>query len=84
MMNLKFLKTATEEEKKYHETIFKITNDIEKYHLIRISSFMIITNKLIKINCNKREILEPLLIILSPCTIYLSRNLSKFILKKYH
>ena len=68
---------ATNEEKKIlHETIFKIKNDIEQYSFNTcISSFMIITNKLRKINCNKKEILEPLLIVLSPFAPFLCQEI---------
>ena len=60
--------SATNEEQEIlHQTIYKIKNDIESFSFNTcISAFMITTNKLKKLNCNKREILEPLVILLSP------------------
>ena len=58
---------STEEEKEIlHQTIYKIKKDIEAFSFNTcISTFMIATNKLKKLNCNKKEILEPLIILLS-------------------
>lgn len=50
-----------------HKTIKKITEDIENLSLnTSVSAFMICVNELTELNCSKREILEPLLILLSP------------------
>ena len=50
-----------------HETIKKIKHDIESFSFNTcVSTFMITTNQLKKLNCRKKEILEPLLILLSP------------------
>ena len=56
-----------EEQEILHQTIYKIKTDIESFSFNTcISTFMITTNKLKKLNCNKRGILEPLIILLSP------------------
>ena len=58
------------ELKALHKTIKKITEDIERFSFnTSVSNFMILVNELTEIKCNKRQILEPLLIILSPYEI---------------
>ncbi|MBI1183994.1 leucine--tRNA ligase [bacterium] len=59
---------ATKEELKVlHSCIQKIEGDIERLALNTcVSSFMICINDLQSLNCNKREILEPLTVLLSP------------------
>lgn len=50
-----------------HKTIKKITEDIENLSLnTSVSAFMICVNELTELKCSKREVLEPLLILLSP------------------
>ncbi len=58
----------TEQELKIlHKTIKKIEEDIERFSLnTAVSAFMICTNELTSLACNKRKILEPLIICLSP------------------
>ena len=67
--------TPHEEMEILHETIHKIQKDIESFSFNTcVSSFMISVNKLKKINCNKRDILEPL-IILSPFAPFICEEL---------
>jgi len=68
---------ATEEELKIlHQSIKKITNDIERYSFNTcISQFMIVTNELTKLKCHKREVLEQLLKILAPFAPFYSEEL---------
>ncbi|HXU27662.1 MAG TPA: DUF559 domain-containing protein, partial [Bacteroidia bacterium] len=55
------------ELKALHKSIKKITEDIERFSFnTSVSNFMILVNELTDLKCNKRAILEPLLIILSP------------------
>jgi len=59
-----------------HKTIKKITSDLEELSFnTSISAFMICVNELQEINCNKREIIEPLLILLSPFAPHFSEEL---------
>ena len=59
---------ATKEELKIlHKTIKKVQDDIERFSLnTSVSTFMICVNELGALKCNKRAIIEPLTIILSP------------------
>jgi leucyl-tRNA synthetase len=55
------------ELKTLHKTIKKITEDIERFSFnTSISNFMICVNELTDAKCNKRAVLEPLLVCLSP------------------
>lgn len=69
--------TPTREELKVlHQTIKKITDDIERFSFNTcVSAFMVATNELSKLNCNKREILEPLVILISPFAPHLAEEL---------
>lgn len=58
---------SNEELKVLHKTIKKVREDIEKFSFnTAVSTFMICVNELGELNCNKRAILEPLTILLSP------------------
>lgn len=60
-------KATPAELKILHRTIKKIDEDIERLSFnTAVSAFMICLNELSDLNCNKREILEPLIICLSP------------------
>ena len=66
------------ELKTLHKTIKKITEDIERFSFnTSISNFMICVNELTDAKCNKREILEPLLICLSPYAPHIAEELWK-------
>ncbi len=64
------------ELKALHKSIKKITEDIERFSFnTSVSNFMILVNELTEIKCNKRQILEPLLIILSPYAPHIAEEL---------
>jgi leucyl-tRNA synthetase len=66
------------ELKALHKTIKKITEDIERFSFnTSISNFMICVNELTDLKCNKRAILEPLLICLSPYAPHITEELWK-------
>ncbi len=69
-------KASADEMKVLHETIKKITSDIERFSFnTGVSAFMICTNNLSDLKCHKREILEPLAILLSPYAPHISEEL---------
>ena len=62
--------------KTLHQTIKKITDDIERFSFNTcISTLMICTNELAAQNCTSREILTPLAILLSPFAPHFSEEL---------
>lgn len=64
------------ELKSLHKSIKKITEDIDKFSFnTSVSNFMICVNELTEQKCNKRAILEPLLIILSPYAPHIAEEL---------
>ena len=66
------------ELKTLHKTIKKITEDIDRFSFnTSISNFMICVNELTDAKCNKRAILEPLLICLSPYAPHITEELWK-------
>ena len=71
--------TATKPELKIlHKTIKKITSDIENFSFnTSVSNFMICVNELTELKCNKREILEPLAIIIAPYAPHIAEELWK-------
>ncbi len=68
---------ATKAELKIlHKTIKKITDDIERFSFnTSVSNFMICVNELSELKCNKREILEPLSILISPYAPHIAEEL---------
>ncbi len=69
-------KATKDELKVLHKTIKKITDDIEKFSFNTcVSAFMICVNELGSLKCNKREILEPLTVLLAPFAPHLSEEL---------
>lgn len=65
-----------EELKVLHKTIKKVKEDVEHYSFnTTVSEFMICTNELTSLKCNKRLILEPLVIALSPYAPHISEEL---------
>jgi len=68
---------ATKAElKTLHKTIKKIHDDIERFSFnTSVSNFMICVNELTELKCNKREILEPLCILLSPYAPHIAEEL---------
>ena len=69
-------KPSKEELRTLHKTIKKITEDIERFSFnTSVSNFMICVNELTEVKCNKRVILEPLLILISPYAPHISEEL---------
>lgn len=68
---------ATKAELKVlHKTIKKITDDIEKLSFNTcVSTFMICVNELTDLKCNKREILEPLVVLIAPLAPHIAEEL---------
>lgn len=67
-----------DELKSLHKAIKKTTEDIEGFSFnTNVSAFMICVNELIQLKCNKRAILEPLLICLSPYAPHIAEELWK-------
>jgi len=65
-----------EELKVLHQTIKKVGEDIEKFSFnTAISAMMICVNELRKLKCSKRNILEPLVVILSPFAPFITEEL---------
>ncbi len=65
-----------EEYKILHKTIKKVRNDIEDFSFnTSVSAFMIAVNELQTMKCNKRQILEPLTILLSPFAPHITEEL---------
>ena len=59
-----------------HKTIKKATEDIENFSFnTSVSAFMVCVNELQDLKCNKRSILEPLCIILSPYAPHIAEEL---------
>lgn len=69
-------KASPEAMKTLHQTIGKIIEDIENFHLnTAISTLMICVNELTKQKCNSREVLEPLAILISPFAPHIAEEL---------
>lgn len=65
-----------EEMKILHRTIKKIEYDIENFSFnTSIPAFMICTNELTALKCNKRSILEPLIITIAPYAPHIAEEL---------
>lgn len=64
------------ELKSLHKIIRKVEDDIERFSFnTSVSSFMICVNELTDLKCNKRRILQDLLIVLSPYAPHISEEL---------
>ncbi len=67
---------TADELKTLHKTIKKITQDIENFSLnTSVSAFMICCNELTAAKCNKRAILEPLAVLISPFAPHIAEEL---------
>ncbi len=65
-----------EELKVLHKTIKKVEQDIENFSFnTSVSEFMICANELSSLKCNKRAVLEPLVIALSPFAPHIAEEL---------
>ena len=64
------------ELKSLHKSIKKIEDDTERFSFnTGVSGFMILVNELTDLKCHKREILEPLLILLTPYAPHIAEEL---------
>jgi len=69
-------KASPQELKVLHRTIKKIQDDIERFSFnTAVSTFMICTNELTDLKCHKREILQPLAVLISPYAPHLAEEL---------
>ena len=69
-------KASPEELKALHKLIGKVQADIEAFSFnTAVSAFMIAVNELNDLKCTKREILEPLVILLSPFAPHIAEEL---------
>ncbi len=69
-------KASPEELKSLHKLIDKVRTDIESFSFnTAVSAFMIAVNELTELKCSKREILEPLITLLSPFTPHIAEEL---------
>jgi len=69
-------KATPAELKVLHRTIKKIEEDTERFSFnTGVSAFMVCVNDLIELKCNKKEILQPLLILLTPYAPHVSEEL---------
>jgi leucyl-tRNA synthetase len=67
---------TNDELKVLHKTIKKIQDDIERFSFnTSISAFMICVNELTDLKCNKKDILEPLLILLTSFAPHITEEL---------
>ncbi len=75
-LDLSDAEPTPEELKSLHKLIKKVTFDIEHFsYNTSISAFMICVNELTALKCNKRAILEPLVILLAPFAPHISEEL---------
>src|SRR6185437_12148569 len=64
------------ELKTLHKTIKKIEEDTERFSFnTAVSAFMVCVNELTDLNCHKMEILQPLLILLTPYAPHIAEEL---------
>lgn len=66
----------SKELKVLHDTINKVSKDIENFSFnTSVSHFMVCVNELRKLECDKRAILEPFLILLAPFAPFITEEL---------
>jgi leucyl-tRNA synthetase len=69
-------KATPAELKILHKTIKKIDADTESFsYNTAVSAFMVCVNELMEVQCHKKEILEPLLILLAPYAPHIAEEL---------
>jgi leucyl-tRNA synthetase len=67
---------SKEELKALHKAIKKMEEDMANYSFnTSVSSFMICVNELTALKCNKREVLEPLAVLISPYAPHIAEEL---------
>ncbi|OCK43360.1 leucine--tRNA ligase [Tenacibaculum soleae] len=70
------IEPTKDELKTLHKTIKKVAEDIENFSFnTSVSTFMIAVNELTALKCNKRAILEPLLVLISPYAPHIAEEL---------
>lgn len=74
--NVSDIEASEDELKVLHKTIKKVKEDIERFSFnTSVSAFMICVNELTDLKCNKKQVLEPLLILLSPFAPHITEEL---------
>ncbi|MFM9057393.1 MAG: leucine--tRNA ligase, partial [Bacteroidota bacterium] len=74
--NLSNADASPAELKVLHKTIRKVEEDIERFSFnTSVSAFMICTNELHDLKCDKRSVLEPLVVLLSPFAPHMAEEL---------
>ncbi len=69
-------KASQEELKILHKTIKKVEEDTERFsYNTSVSAFMVCVNELTDLKCHKKEILQPVLILLAPYAPHVSEEL---------
>lgn len=69
-------KPNAEELKTLHKAIKKVTSDIERFSFnTGVSAFMICANELTDLKCHKKDIIEPLAILLSPYAPHITEEI---------
>jgi leucyl-tRNA synthetase len=69
-------KASPQELKVLHKTIKKIEEDTERFSFnTAVSAFMVCVNELTDLKCSKQEILEPLVILLTPYAPHIAEEL---------
>ena len=69
-------KATPQELKVLHKTIKKIEEDTERFSFnTAVSAFMVCVNELVDLKCHKREVLEPLLVMLTPYAPHVAEEL---------
>jgi len=59
-----------------HTCIKKVSDDIERFSMNTcVSHFMIVTNELRRLNCSKRAVLEPIVILLAPFAPHIAEEI---------
>jgi leucyl-tRNA synthetase len=63
-----------------HQTIKKVTDDIERYSMNTcVSHFMILNNELRSLKCHKRAILEPMVVLMAPFAPHVAEELWRWL-----
>lgn len=67
---------SKEEMKSLHKAIKKVTDDMDRFSFnTSVSTFMICVNELTELKCNKRSVLEPLVILIAPYAPHVAEEL---------
>ncbi|RMA66337.1 leucine--tRNA ligase [Ulvibacter antarcticus] len=75
-LNISEEKASKESLKILHKTIKKVQEDIENFSFnTSVSTFMIAVNELSSQKCNSKEVLEPLLVLISPYAPHIAEEL---------